>query len=431
MVNARANDTCQRRVTVIGGGIVGVTTAIGLLRSGYEVTLIDRGDPERRCSFGNAGSLSPGSVAPLGMPGVLTKVPAMLLMDSAPLRVKPRYALTVLPWLTRFVLASSARRVEQISHALHDLLSDSITLYTRLLSELGAQDLIQRRGQLQLYPNAEYRASDASTWDLRRSRGVTVEEVSRDDIQQLEPSIGNRYQCGIYLPNEGMVVNPARLIETLLSSFTDIGGKFVAASAHGFVEDGLRVNAVRSSAGDVATDLVVIAAGAWSRSLAQQAGDDLPLETQRGYHLTLPHARVSLSRPVVAADKKYFVTPMEMGIRVAGTVEFDSLNAPPDPRRVAALRRAVPQLLPGIDVSDASTWMGHRPCMPDSLPVIDRSSRFSNLFYAFGNGHLGLTGGPKMAELVVALVSNRKPSIDVTPFRANRFRLIGHQAKVV
>lgn len=420
----------ERRVAVVGGGIVGVLTALAFLREGDDVTLVDRGLPEARCSFGNAGSLSPGSVAPLGMPGVLSKVPGMLLMGSAPLRVRPRYALRALPWLTRFVLASAPHRIEEISHALRDLLSDSIVLYSKLLNDIHAQDLIQRRGQLQLYPNLPARDADASVWKLRRSRGVVVEDVSRDEIKQLEPAIGERYNCGIYLPNEGLVSNPARLIETLTSVFVSSGGNVLQAHVKGFVDGGDRAKYVETTAGNIPSDIIVVAAGAWSNALARQAGDDLPLETQRGYHITLPHAGVSLSRPIVAADRKYFVSPMETGIRVAGTVEFDSLEAPPDERRIAALRRSVPELLPGIDVTDASTWMGHRPCMPDSLPVLDRSSRFSNVLYAFGNGHLGLTGAPKMAEVVVALASGRKPSIDLTPFRASRFKLFNKKRKI-
>jgi D-amino-acid dehydrogenase len=348
----------------------------------------------------------------------------MLLDSDAPLRIRPRYAIRALPWLSRFVMHSTPKRVEQISFALSDLLSSSIQLYGDIMRRVSAQDLIRCMGQLQLYPDEASRASDASVWNLRRSRGVAVEEVSRDEIQQLEPAVGPLYGCGIYLPNEGMVTNPGRLIEVLAEYFLRNGGVFVRAHAVSFRGEGRRADAViTSDKGDIAADVVVVAAGAWSNELARQAGDDLPLQTQRGYHVTLSDPGVSITRPVVAADKKYFVSPMEIGIRVAGTVEFDSLAAPPNPARAAALARAVPELLPGIRVGKGSTWMGHRPCMPDSLPVIDRSTRFANVLYAFGNGHLGLTGAPKMAELVLALANDAATDIDVAPFRANRFKL--------
>jgi glycine/D-amino acid oxidase-like deaminating enzyme len=307
---------------------------------------------------------------------------------------------------------------------LSDLLSSSIQLYGDIMRRVSAQDLIRCMGQLQLYPDAASRQSDAGVWNLRRSRGVTVEEVSREEIQQLEPAVGPLYECGIYLPNEGMVTNPGRLIEVLAEYFLRGGGAFVRGQAIGFGGESHRATSVLTSdKGSVAADIVVIAAGAWSNELARQAGDDLPLQTQRGYHITLPDPNVAIARPIVAADKKYFVSPMEIGIRVAGTVEFDSLIAPPNPARAAALARAVPELLPGIRVEKSSTWMGHRPCMPDSLPVIDRSTRFANVLYAFGNGHLGLTGAPKMAELVLALANRSPTDIDIAPFRADRFKV--------
>jgi glycine/D-amino acid oxidase-like deaminating enzyme len=410
------------RVAIVGGGIVGITTALGFRRNGHDVVVIDPALAELRCSFGNAGSLSAGSVAPLAMPGMLAKVPGMLFGTRAPLRIAPRYSIRAVPWLTRFFLASSRRRVEQISLALNSLLSDSIDLHSKLLKQLNALDLIQRRGQLQLYPSPAALAADNNVWELRRRRGVVAEKISRDEIRQLEPAIGERYTCGVYLPNEALVTNPARLIDVLTKHFVGLGGTLVKARVTGFEHDGSVAKGVSSDVGPVPASAIVIAAGAWSNELSRLAGDDVPLQTQRGYHITLPNAGITLTRPVVAADRKYFASPLEMGIRVAGTVEFDAIDAPPDPRRTQMLASTVPQLLPGIKVANAGTWMGHRPCMPDSLPVIDRASKLKNVFYGFGNGHLGLTAAPKMAELLFELVTDRAPRIDLQPFRATRFK---------
>ncbi len=407
----------RRRVSVVGGGIVGLLTALRFLKDGHAVTIIDRGNARDRCSYGNAGSLSPGSVAPLGMPGVLAKVPGMLLRSDAPLRIAPSYLPKAASWLTRFVLSSRASRVEEISMALRDLLADSVELYGSLLKDLGASDLMQRLGQLQLYRDEDARSADAGVWDLRRRRGVAVETVSRDDLKQLEPSIGPRYTCGVYLPNEGLIVDPARLVDTLAEQFVRTGGTVTRAKVTAIDHDGSTATGLLSEAGAHPADLVIVAAGAWSNELSRLAGDDLPLQTQRGYHLTLPHAAVALSRPIVAADRKYFVSPMESGLRIAGTVEFDSLLAPPNMERAKALGTFVRELLPGIDISAATDWMGHRPCMPDSLPVIDRSDCFGNVFYAFGNGHLGLTGAPKMAELVFAAALGHRAGIDLRPLQ--------------
>jgi glycine/D-amino acid oxidase-like deaminating enzyme len=408
-------------IAVVGGGIAGVTCALALQKRGLDVTIVDEGLAERRCSFGNAGSLSPGSVAPLAMPGILGQVPGMLIDPYAPLHIRTRYILQVAPWLWQFVRSASPKRVEEISRALSALLSSSIELYTKLLAELGAGDLIRRRGQLQLYTTERDFKKDAAVWALRRARGVTVEDVTLDDIRQLEPALSPRYNRGVYLPNEGMITDPARLVERLAEAFVRNGGNIVNAQAFGFDIGDSSPRAVLTNHGPVSADAFVIAAGAWSNQLSSSIGDKVPLQTQRGYHVTLQNPGVELNRPVVAADRKYFVTPMDMGLRVAGTVEFDRLDSPPNYDRAQSLITCIPELLPNITIDKKSMWMGNRPCMPDSLPVIDRSTKFSNVYYAFGNGHLGLTGAPMTAEIIAALVIGETPAIDVSPFRVSRF----------
>ncbi|WJR80323.1 FAD-dependent oxidoreductase [Bradyrhizobium sp. NP1] len=418
----RAEHRPFSRLVVVGGGIAGITAALALLKRGLQVVVVDEGIAEKRCSFGNAGSLSPGSVAPLAMPGVLAQVPGMLLDPKAPLHIRASYILQAAPWLWRFVREASPARVQEISLGLSALLGTSIELYTGLLAEIGGTDLIRRRGQLQLYADEHSFRKDQAVWALRRARGVTVEDVNADDIRQLEPSIGKRYSFGVYLPNEGMITNPAGLVDRLTEVFVRRGGEVINAKVVAFDIGPERPRALLTNSGPVTGDAFVIAAGAWSTRLTRQIGDDLPLQTQRGYHITVHKPNVELSRPVVAADRKYFVTPMDIGLRIAGTVEFDSLDSAPNYARARALIANVPELLPDLKVGiDESIWMGHRPCMPDSLPVIDRASRFNNVFYAFGNGHLGLTGAPMTAELIAALVTGSKPAIDISPFRVSRF----------
>ncbi|MDR5832207.1 FAD-dependent oxidoreductase [Caballeronia sp. LP006] len=409
------------RLLVVGGGLVGLATAHALLRDGLAVTLIDPGIANARCSFGNAGSISAGSVAPLGMPGVFQQVPGWLLDRQSPLHVTTRYWPRVMPWLLRFVLASRQERVERISRALKPLLEDSIPLYKRLLGDIGALDLITETGQLQLYPSEAYRNKDAGAWTLRRDCGVALDYVGRREIDDLEPAVGPRYTCGVFLPNEGLVVNPARLVDVLTTSFAAAGGTLIHARAKSFLLDAGVVRGVETDAGRVTGRAVVIAAGAWSRELSRQLGDDLPLQTQRGYHLTFPAPHVNIGRVVVAVDRKCFISPLETGLRIAGTVEFDSLAAAPNYDRTDALVRTIEDLLPGVNTSDATAWMGNRPCFPDSMPVIDRARRHYNVFYAFGNGHLGLTGAPKTGQLVADMIAGREPSIDIRPFSASRF----------
>ncbi len=412
----------RKKIVVIGGGIVGILTAWSFLKQGHDVTVYDRGVAEDRCSYGNAGSLSSGSVAPLGMPGILAQVPKMLLQKDAPLHIRPTYLFSVVPWLARFVASSTPRRVEAISFALSELLSDSIERYRRLLGEIESPELLEQRGQIHVYPSERYRATDLQSWNLKRRRGVVAEDISREELIQLEPSIGPRYGCRVFLPNEGLIVSPGRLIDVFWKAYSRNGGKAKRGRVHTLNGSDRRVVSVTGEGGLETADVVVVAAGAWSNAISQLSGDNLPLQTQRGYHLNIRKAGVSLQRSVCAADRKYFVSPMEAGLRIAGTVEFDDLNADPNVDRATALARYADDLLPGIETDGATEWMGHRPCMPDSLPVIDRSSRFRNVFYAFGNGHLGLTGAPKMAEAVRSLALDQEPVLDLQPFRAARFR---------
>jgi D-amino-acid dehydrogenase len=416
----------QTPVTVIGGGIVGICCAATLQREGLKVTVIDPGVAVERCSYGNAGSLSAGSVAPLAMPGVLGKVPGMLLDPKGALRIRPGYLPRVAPWLVRFVRSAAPDRVERASRALHALLDPAIDALLPLARDAGAADLVRRSGQLQLYPSRAAYEADAAGWDLKRARGVRVETVEADEIRQMEPEVGPDYRYGVLLPDEGMVADPQGLLDALAEAFVRDGGRIVRGRAAGFETGPEGPRRVVLDGGEtLPAGRVVVAAGAWSHRLAAGLGDRIPLETQRGYHLTLRDPGLSLGRPVVAADRKCFATPMSMGLRLAGTVEFAGLDAPPDRARAEALldhgRRLFPRLAAGAGSGAVTAWMGHRPCLPDSLPVIGRARRFPSVTYAFGHGHLGLTGAAVTGRHVAALVMGRAPAIDLAPFGPDRF----------
>jgi D-amino-acid dehydrogenase len=289
------------------------------------------------------------------------------------------------------------------------------------MKEAGDESLIRRTGQLQLYPDGDNLRTDSALWDLRRARGVRIELLGTDEIRQLEPVIGPHYRAGVFLPDEGMVVNPQRQLDLLSEAFVRNGGRILRQDVRGFemgrdgptqaILDGERLPVER----------VVVAAGAWSHRLAAQLGSRVPLETQRGYHVTIANPGIELKRPVVAADRKCFATPMEMGLRLAGTVEFAGLSAPPNHERARALIEHGRRMFPRLHTEERTEWMGHRPCLPDSLPVIGRSPTYPTVFYAFGHGHLGLTGAAVTGKHIAAIVAGRRPDIDLTPFRIDRF----------
>lgn len=409
-----------RSVAVIGGGIVGMLTAWNLLRSGFKVTLLERDLYGLGCSTGNAGSVSAGSVVPLGMPGMWKQVPGWMLDPDGPLHIRGDYAIQVLPWLVRFLAASGAESVERISHALKALTAPSLKIYQEVVDQVGARSLFEVTGQLQVYQSVEGFLKDAAGWALRRARGVDVRDVTAGEIRDLEPAVAHTFTHGVFLPNEGMIINPARLIKEVGAAFVQNGGRIEEVTVQGFEVSDQQVK-IRASGRLIESDSIVVAAGAWSHTLAAQLGDSIPLETQRGYHVMFPESGVSISRPVVASETKCFATPMEFGLRVAGTVEFGSLDAPANARRVEGLLRHSKSLFPGLETAHYSKWMGNRPCLPDSLPVIGRATKFPSVYFAFGHGHLGMTCAPMTSRIVSDLISGKEPSVNLEPYRPDRF----------
>lgn len=390
----------ESRALVIGAGIVGATVAYELVKAGVATTLVEADGPGAGCSAGNAGAISEGSVAPVALPGVSKNALRMLLDPEGALRVRPSYLPRALPWLLRFAAAAKPARVEPIAGALHALHAGAVDAHLALAREIGAPDLVVRRGHLHVYPDEAALAKDAVAWGLRARYGVEAHRLDRTGIIALEPAIGPRYTVGMFLPDHAMVVDPRRYVERIAAAFVDRGGRYVRGTI-------LRI--ARSRAGWTCTgatdswhaDHVVVAAGVASKRLLAPLRIRAPLESQRGYHVTFAGVAPPTSRVVVLADRKAFTTPMQPGWRIAGTVEIAGTAAGPDPRRAAVLERVARETFPSLAGATISTWMGHRPCMPDSLPWIGPAPGHPGLHFAFGHGHLGLTDAPATAGRIV------------------------------
>lgn len=392
-----------RTCIVIGAGIVGAAIAHELQKTGAQVTLIDRGEPGQGASYGNSGALSPGSVAPLAMPGVLASVPKMLTDPQSPLHVPPDYFLTAMPWLLRFVAAARPERVARIAQSLADLHAGAIDNHLRLAAEIGAPELVIRRGHLHMYPDAQALAKDAAGWELRRQHGIPFEQLDRAGILALEPAVGPRYNVAVYLPDHGTVLNPLRYVQRIAAAFAQRGG-VVARDAIGALTFRDGQWHCRGESGVWSAQQVVIAAGAWSLSLLKSLGLHYPLETQRGYHVTFRGVAAPISRSVVLADRKAFLAPMETGLRIGGTVEFGGLEREPDYARAQLLARFARDTFAGLDQAQEEVWMGHRPCFPDTLPRVGPAPGHAGLWLAFGHGHLGLTDSVNTARLLADIM---------------------------
>lgn len=410
------------KVIVVGAGIVGLCCAWHLARGGAEVTVLDREGPGEGTSSGNAGAISAGSVAPLAMPGVLKQVPGMLLDPDGALHIPARYWPAAFPWLWRFVLSAKPERVAGIAEALHALLHGAEEHHRNILRAEGAEDLLVERGQLYLYRDAEHRLKDEAGWRLRREHGLVAEELDRAGVEALEPEVSPLYARGVFLPGQGHIANPLRHARVVARGVERAGGRVERAEVRALLVEEGRVAGVVTDSGERRAERVVLAAGAFSARLLAPLGIKVPLESQRGYHVMLPDAGVTPRRPVVPADRKAFVTPMEEGLRVAGTVEFGGLDAAPTPRRAELLLQDLRRLYPQARTEGAQPfWMGHRPCLPDSVPVIGPVGRFPDLWCAFGHGHLGLTGAAPTGALVAAHMLGPKPNTTLAPYAVERF----------
>jgi D-amino-acid dehydrogenase len=416
------NESSRPTAIVVGAGIVGLCTAYHLRKSGWQVDVIDRGEPGMGCSAGNAGSLSTGSVVPLGMPGILKQAPGMLLDSAGPLSVPPHYWLAAAPWLLRFIKASTPGRVAQIAKALKPLVAPSIACHREIMADVGDPGLIQVAGQLHVYPDRQALAKDNGGWALRRQHGVQIEELGPRDIQRLEPEVGAHYKLGYFLPDQGMVVNPLRQAQVMAEWLAANGVAFIRDEVLRLHVEGARVMGVAGRQGLRQADHVVVCAGAWSHSLLAGLGYRIPLETQRGYHVTLADSGIRLSRTVVAADRKIFASPMETGLRLAGTVEFGGLGRPPTARRTQLLSKYGKLIFPRLNpAAKAETWMGHRPCLPDSLPILGRAPEFEGLWLNFGHGHLGLTMSAVTGGLLASAMRGSPVPVDLAPYSIARF----------
>lgn len=408
-------------VVIIGAGIVGTCTAISLLREGHRVVIVDQEGPAAGASRGNAGAISPGSCVPLATPGVLKDVPKWLLDRNGPLVVRSNYILQVMPWLLQFLVSSGRARFERICDALHALHSVTHECYAPILEFAGAAQLIRRSGALTVYETPGAYESSRASWDTRRRRGVRYEVLDTAAIGALVPALGTRFSRAVLQPDHGYVIDPRTLVCELFHAACRNGATFVRGRALSIQQCAAGASVAIAAQPSLTGSHVVIASGASSKELVQTLGLSVPLERQRGYHLHLPDPGVELPLPVSFASSKFYATPMQSGIRLAGTVEFARPGAPPDFRRAEQLGTIAARWFGGLNVSGATQWMGNRPCLPDSLPVIDRLQRHPNVILAFGHGHNGMTSAPATARLVSDLIAAREPFIDISPYSFKRF----------
>lgn len=408
------------KVAVIGAGIVGLSTASFLQRYNYDVTIIDPLPPGSSTSYGNSGMLTPDGSLPMALPGMLRKIPRWLRDPYGPLYVQPSYFPKAAPWLIKWAMAGRMDKVRKSASALRSLHKDCVAPYKELLGSKHFNDLVRQKGQIHLWDTDSFSLSEKISEDIRKEHGIETKSLTMDELKDMVPNITSNITRALFYPNNCSVVNPLRLSQTLAALFSENGGtilqhKVLRITSH---EGNVRI---LTNCLDLQFDKVVVASGAWSHKLIRPLGYKVPLETERGYHMQLKGDNSGLEYPLLFKSRGFSAAPMEMGLRLSGTVEIAGLDMPPKDQRGEALLRNGSILFPGLKFDDCRMWMGFRPSIPDSLPVLGQASKHSNVYFAFGHGHLGLSTGAISGKLVAQLMAGTPTEIDMKPYSISRF----------
>lgn len=411
----------QRRAVVVGAGIVGVCTGLALQERGWNVTIVDRLQPGMGCSFGNAGILAASAVVPVGLPGFLRQVPRMLLDPDGPLVLRWTSLPHTLPWLFRFWRAATLAQVHRTADAMQNLYGSSLERHRVLAERAGVPELVRSQHGLYVHRNANAIDLDKGlAWQLRRERGIAIEVLEGPALREAEPELSPHYTRGVRVGPMGYTTNPLRLVQAYADLFARHGGQLLHSDVQRLVPSGATVQ-VHMAGQSIEADTAVVAAGAWSRTLVEPLGLALPMIAERGYHMTVANPGIRLEHVVSELELQVAVTPMEMGLRIAGTEELGLADDAPAWRRATILRKHLQRMFPRATVDGGTRWMGPRPGMPDSLPAIGALPGHPNVLLAAGHGHLGLTGAPHTGQIVAALASGAQPGIVMDRFAPGRF----------
>ncbi|KAE9627269.1 NAD(P)/FAD-dependent oxidoreductase [Parasedimentitalea maritima] len=407
-------------VTVLGAGIIGICTALSLIEKGLRVRLVDRDAPGQATSFGNAGIISPWSVVPQSMPGLWKQVPGMLLDPLGPVAVKPSYLPRLAHWGLRFIREGRKSRIPAISDAMELLNRDCVTLFRQHLAGTGREDLVRDSIYVHAFRNPDSANLTDIGYVIRKEKGARLERIGAADLRDLEPALSPDFQAAVLIHDQARALAPGEIGTVLADKFRTLGGEILRQE----------VTAIRPEDGGWAYDTaegpcwspkLVLSMGVWSTKLLQPLGIRIPLQAERGYHVSFQDPGIALNHSVMDMDMKFVASSMNDGLRVAGTAEFAGLDAPPNQKRLDGLIKLTRSMLPDLNESDIHTWSGQRPSLPDSLPCIGEIDGFPGLIAAFGHSHYGLMMAPKTGRIVADLVVETPANTDLSPFRANRF----------
>lgn len=411
----------RKHCVVIGAGIVGTSCAWHLLKNGMQVTLIDSGLPGQSCTYGNAACIASSGLIPSSYPGLAAKIPEWLFDPLGPVTIRLKDLPSMLPWFHKFWCAGSMRKVEKTATEQALLMRTVLADYDEMLDATGLAAMKEARGAILIYDTEKEYLDAQWQYDLCKRLGFESRKLSREELKSLVPCLKLNYGVGVMDPNWHHLVDPAGFTKGIAEHCFTNGGRWVQDRVTATTSDENGITVTTASGKRIEADHLVVSVGAWSNTFAEQLDYKVPMIAKRGYHSHIQKPGISLEYPVMSISRAVVMTPMENGLRVAGTAEFAKLDSRPDFGRAGVLLKHASRYLDGLVTEDVTQWMGHRPMMADSKPVLSVSPNHSNVFYAFGHGHYGVTQGPTSGRLIADMVTGKEPSIDLTAFRFDRF----------
>ena len=413
----------DKRVIIIGGGIVGVCSALEAQRAGFNVTLIDRKKPGRETSFGNAGVLSESSVMVLNNPELLKSLPKLLLNRTRGFRYSPLFVLKNLGWFLKFLSYCTVSHTRHAGHALRALMQLSLDRHKDLIAEAGVGNIFRHQGWFKVFRSQASFAAYQHELELMDATGVAYTIYEKDQIRQIEPGLKPIYEKAVLVDDTCGISNPAKLTDAYVGLFEKAGGTVLEASVTGMSYlDGWSITINDTEV--LEADQVVVAAGAWSPEVLKTLGYKIPLKWERGYHRHLsPSPNQPLRRAIHDVDGGYVMAAMQDGIRITTGVEMTDRDAAPNYSQLDSAISEAREIHDFGEPVDDAPWMGRRPTMADSLPMIGPAPRHKGLFFNFGHQHIGLSMATGSGQIITALLQDAKPPITIDAFTPSRFSL--------
>ncbi len=412
-----------KSVGIIGSGIQGVCIGLQLVKKGISVTIFDRHDPMslafKAASYGNAGHFSPYAVLQFNRPDILYDVPKMLLSSYGPLSLKWNYAPKLLPWFFNYLKFFNKKSMLHTAKYMHQILSLSNDAYEELFKEINVTNLVEKKGIIYVWTNKNLKSRELEI-KIRNDLGIEQKLLTQKEILDLEPNLSPVFDAGVIYESAMHARDPHGILKEIFKLYLKKGGKFIQEDIKFLQQNGENQTVIISEKSNYNFEKTVIASGAFSKNLTDQLGENIPLDTERGYHVHFKNMQHLITRPVIFLDRGFGMTPMNQGLRAVGTVELGGLKNPLSKKRIDYITRCAKELLPQLKKHE-DEWLGFRPTLPDFLPIIGPSLKNKNIIYAFGHHHLGWTLGAVTGKIVSGIVAEEKTNLDLTPYSSSRF----------